>query len=160
MPRRTQIGRGFGFASVRAVLMLLALVSLTGTPYTVLMPVMAATVLHGDAHALGALMAATRDCRGRGQLDGAPSAAERLDQEPARHHPPTEDLDGRGLHQDDGVGRHGEKARGSEPSPPRLRRFSCRSHRRVMAAPEARARMSRPAPAKGYEAGRRGGGVG
>jgi MFS family permease len=56
----------FGFAPVRAVLMLLALVSLTGTPYTVLMPVMAATVLHGDAHTLGTLMAAT----GLGALGG------------------------------------------------------------------------------------------
>jgi MFS family permease len=57
----------FGFAPMRAVLLLVALVSLTGTPYTVLMPVMAADVLHGGPDTLGALMAAT----GLGALVGA-----------------------------------------------------------------------------------------
>jgi MFS family permease len=57
----------FGFAPMRAVLLLVALVSLTGTPYTVLMPVMAADVLHGGPDTLGTLMAAT----GLGALVGA-----------------------------------------------------------------------------------------
>jgi len=38
---------------------LLAFVSLTAMPYTVLMPVIAAEVLHGGPHTLGILMAAT-----------------------------------------------------------------------------------------------------
>ncbi len=66
-----QLAEGFGYAfrfgPMRSVLLLVALVSLTGTPYTVLMPVMAADVLHGGAHTLGALMAAT----GLGALVGA-----------------------------------------------------------------------------------------
>jgi MFS family permease len=56
-----------GFAPIRSVLLLLALVSLMGMPYTVLMPVMAAQVLHGGPHTLGFLMAAT----GLGALGGA-----------------------------------------------------------------------------------------
>ena len=55
------------FAPVRAILLLLALVSLMGMPYTVLMPVMATQVLHGGPNALGFLMAAT----GVGALVGA-----------------------------------------------------------------------------------------
>jgi MFS family permease len=47
--------------------MLLALVSLTGMPYTVLMPAIASEVLHGGAHTLGFLMAAS----GLGALTGA-----------------------------------------------------------------------------------------
>ncbi len=57
----------FGFAPIRSVLLLLALVSLMGMPYTVLMPVMAAGVLHGGPHTLGFLMGAT----GVGALGGA-----------------------------------------------------------------------------------------
>ncbi|HET7320918.1 MAG TPA: MFS transporter [Longimicrobiaceae bacterium] len=57
----------FGFAPVRAVLLLLALVSLTGGPYVVLMPIMAADVLHGGANTLGVLLSAT----GVGALAGA-----------------------------------------------------------------------------------------
>jgi MFS family permease len=48
-----------GFAPIRAVLLLLALVSLMGMPYAVLMPVIATEVLHGDANTLGFLMAAS-----------------------------------------------------------------------------------------------------
>ncbi len=56
-----------GFAPIRAVLLLLALVSLMGMPYTVLMPVIATEVLHGGANTLGLLMAAS----GLGALAGA-----------------------------------------------------------------------------------------
>jgi MFS family permease len=47
------------FAPIRAILLLLALVSLTGIPYTVLMPIFASQVLKGGPHTLGFLMAAT-----------------------------------------------------------------------------------------------------
>jgi MFS family permease len=47
-----------GFAPIRAVLVLVALLSLAGLPYAVLMPVFAAEVLHGNAHTLGWLMTA------------------------------------------------------------------------------------------------------
>lgn len=56
-----------GFTPIRSVLLLLALVSLLGFPYTVLMPIMAAQVLHGGPHTLGFLMAAS----GVGALTGA-----------------------------------------------------------------------------------------
>lgn len=49
----------FGLPPLRAILLLLAIVSFTGLPYMVLMPVMAAEVLGGDANTLGLLMAAT-----------------------------------------------------------------------------------------------------
>jgi MFS family permease len=67
----TEMRDGFryaaGFAPIRAILMLLALVSLTGVPYMVLMPVVASDILHGGAHTLGFLMAAS----GLGALIGA-----------------------------------------------------------------------------------------
>jgi MFS family permease len=56
-----------GFAPIRKVLMLLALVSLVGMPYTVLMPVFANEILHGGPNTLGLLMAAS----GVGALCGA-----------------------------------------------------------------------------------------
>lgn len=56
-----------GFRPIRAILLLLALISLMGMPYMVLMPVMASDVLHGGAHTLGFLMAAS----GLGALFGA-----------------------------------------------------------------------------------------
>jgi MFS family permease len=56
-----------GFAPVRSILLLLALVSLMGMPYTVLMPVIASTVLKGGPTLLGAMMAAS----GVGALCGA-----------------------------------------------------------------------------------------
>jgi MFS family permease len=46
------------FKPIRAILMLLALVSLFGMPYTVLMPIFARDVLHGGAHTLGFLTGA------------------------------------------------------------------------------------------------------
>jgi MFS family permease len=56
-----------GFVPIRSVLLLLALVGLFGMPYTVLMPIVAAQVLHGGPHTLGFLMAAA----GLGALCGA-----------------------------------------------------------------------------------------
>ncbi len=52
---------------IRTALILLALVSTMGMPYTVLMPAIAATTLHGGAHTLGFLMTAV----GLGALCGA-----------------------------------------------------------------------------------------
>jgi MFS family permease len=52
---------------IRSVLLLLALVSLMGVPYSVLMPVFASQILHGGPHTLGFLMAAS----GLGALSGA-----------------------------------------------------------------------------------------
>ncbi len=46
------------FVPIRSILLLLSLLSLVGMPYTVLMPVFAANVLHGGAHTLGFLMGA------------------------------------------------------------------------------------------------------
>jgi MFS family permease len=66
-----QLREGFAyaarFAPIRNVLLLLALVSLVGMPYTVLMPVFADDVLHGGPNTLGMLMAAS----GVGALVGA-----------------------------------------------------------------------------------------
>lgn len=52
---------------IRTALVLLALVSIMGMPYTVLMPAIATRVLHGGPHTLGFLMTAT----GVGALAGA-----------------------------------------------------------------------------------------
>ena len=52
---------------IRALLLLIGLVSLVGMPYTVLMPVFADQILHGGARGLGILMGAT----GVGALLGA-----------------------------------------------------------------------------------------
>ncbi len=62
-----------GSVSIRSILLLLALVSLVGMPYTVLMPIFASQILHGGPHTLGFLMAAT----GVGALAGALSLAMR-----------------------------------------------------------------------------------
>jgi MFS family permease len=62
-----------GSPAIRSILLLLALVSLVGMPYTVLMPVMASTVLHGGSNTLGFLMAAS----GVGALAGAVFLANR-----------------------------------------------------------------------------------
>ncbi|MGH8299249.1 MAG: MFS transporter [Steroidobacteraceae bacterium] len=48
-----------GFKPIRIVLLLLALTCLMGWPYSVLLPVFAGKVLHGDAHTLGWLTAAS-----------------------------------------------------------------------------------------------------
>jgi MFS family permease len=55
------------FAPVRTALILLAIVSSMGMPYTILMPMIASTVLHGGAHTLGFLMTAS----GLGAVAGA-----------------------------------------------------------------------------------------
>jgi MFS family permease len=55
------------FAPIGTVLLLLALVSTMGMPYTVLMPAVAAKLLHGGPHTLGLLMGAS----GVGALGGA-----------------------------------------------------------------------------------------
>jgi predicted MFS family arabinose efflux permease len=67
----TELKEGFDYAfrfpPIRALLGMLALVSLMGMPFTVLMPVMASQVLHGGPNTLGFLMAAS----GLGALCGA-----------------------------------------------------------------------------------------
>jgi len=60
-------------APIRALLMLLGLVSLVAMPYTVLMPIFAERILHGGARGLGILMGAT----GVGALLGALTLAAR-----------------------------------------------------------------------------------
>jgi MFS family permease len=57
----------FGFRPVRSIILLLALVSLVGIPYSVLMPIFAATIFHGGPYTLGFLMGAS----GCGALLGA-----------------------------------------------------------------------------------------
>ena len=73
----TELKEGFSYAfrfpPIRALLGLLALVSLMGMPFTVLMPVMASQVLHGGPNTLGFLMAAS----GLGALAGAVFLASR-----------------------------------------------------------------------------------
>jgi MFS family permease len=70
-PLRDELRAGFRyvteFAPIRNALLLLALVSTMGMPYTVLMPAIARNVLHGDSHTLGFLMTAS----GLGALAGA-----------------------------------------------------------------------------------------
>ncbi|MGD0438018.1 MAG: MFS transporter [Bryobacteraceae bacterium] len=61
------------FAPIRTVLSLFAIVSFMGVPYTVLMPVFAAKILHGGPHTLGFLMGAT----GVGSIGAALSLATR-----------------------------------------------------------------------------------
>jgi MFS family permease len=60
-------------APIRSVLLLLAIVSLVGMPYTVLMPIFAGAILRGGPNTLGFLMAAT----GVGALAGAITLAMR-----------------------------------------------------------------------------------
>ncbi len=62
-----------GFAPVRTILLLFALVSLMGMPFVVLMPIFASQVLHGGPHTLGLLMGAS----GVGALVSALSLAVR-----------------------------------------------------------------------------------
>jgi MFS family permease len=57
----------FGFPPIRSIILLLALVSLMGMPYAVLMPVFAKEILHGGSHTFGFLMGAS----GIGALIGA-----------------------------------------------------------------------------------------
>jgi MFS family permease len=55
-----ELAEGFGYVSrsvpIRAILLLLAVVSLVGMPYSVLLPIFASKVFHGGAHTLGLLM--------------------------------------------------------------------------------------------------------
>lgn len=71
------IREGFGFVGrtppILALMLLLALVSLMGMPYSVLMPIFAADILHGSASTLGFLMG----CAGVGALIGALTLAAR-----------------------------------------------------------------------------------
>ncbi len=62
-----------GFRPIWLILLLLALISLVGMPYTALMPIFAGRILHGGAHTLGFLMAAI----GVGALIGAVTLAAR-----------------------------------------------------------------------------------
>ena len=65
----------FGFAPIRDLLLLLALVSLTGASYTQLLPIFAEQILHGDARTQGFLISAA----GGGALAGALYLAGRRD---------------------------------------------------------------------------------
>ena len=71
------LNEGFRFVRrampIRALLLLLGLVSLVCMPYTVLMPIFAAKILHGGPKALGTLMGAT----GIGAMFGALTLASR-----------------------------------------------------------------------------------
>lgn len=57
----------FGFAPIKAIILLLGLISLMGMPYAVLMPVYVKTILHGNSHTFGFLIGAS----GIGALCGA-----------------------------------------------------------------------------------------
>jgi MFS family permease len=57
----------FGFAPIKYIILLLAVVSITGMPYVVLMPIFARDILHGGPSTLGFLMGAS----GVGALSGA-----------------------------------------------------------------------------------------
>ena len=74
---RQQLREGWryvaGSVPIRSILLLLALASLAGMPYTVLMPVIASKVLHGGPNTLGILMSAS----GVGALAGALALAVR-----------------------------------------------------------------------------------
>jgi len=65
----------FGIRSVRSLLMLVAFVSLMGMPFTVLLPVFAKDILHGDSHTYGFLLGAS----GIGALSGSIYLASRKD---------------------------------------------------------------------------------
>ena len=77
VPMFEQLHEGWKYvaqsAPIRTILLLFALVSLMGWPFTVLMPVFATDVLHGGAHTLGFLMGAV----GVGALISAYSLAAR-----------------------------------------------------------------------------------
>ena len=66
--QRLQEGFSYAFSSapIRAILLLIALFSLTAMPYVTLVPIFATKILHGDAHTLGFLSAAS----GLGALTG------------------------------------------------------------------------------------------
>ena len=74
-----ELSEGFRYVArhveIRSVLLLLALVSLVGMPYMVLLPIFAQKILHGGPHTLGALTAAS----GLGAIGGALWLASRKD---------------------------------------------------------------------------------
>jgi MFS family permease len=53
------VAYAFGFGPIRSILILIAIVSLMGMPYAVLIPVFASKILVGGAHTYGFLMTAT-----------------------------------------------------------------------------------------------------
>lgn len=57
----------FGFMPIKSIILLLATISFMGMPYSVLMPVFAKNIFHGDSHVYGFLMGAS----GLGALAGA-----------------------------------------------------------------------------------------
>lgn len=63
----------YGFPPIRALLFLVSLISLAGSPYSVLMPVFARDILHGGPHTLGFLMGSA----GVGALTGTMYLASR-----------------------------------------------------------------------------------
>jgi MFS family permease len=63
----------FGFKPIRSIILLLALISLVGVPYSILMPVFATAVFGGGPHTLGLLMTSS----GCGALLGALWLAQR-----------------------------------------------------------------------------------
>lgn len=63
----------YGFPPIRTLLFLISLISLAGSPYSVLMPVFARDILHGGPHTLGFLMASA----GIGALTGTVYLASR-----------------------------------------------------------------------------------
>ncbi|BAF58288.1 MAG: MFS transporter [Pelotomaculum sp.] len=65
----------FGNRPIRYIILLLALVSLVGMPYSVLMPVFAGEILHGGPHTLGFLVGFS----GMGAISGAVYLASRKD---------------------------------------------------------------------------------
>jgi len=81
IPQNTHVLKGFiegfkytfGSMPMRYVILLLALVSFMGMPYTVLMPVFAKNILHGGSHTFGFLMGAA----GIGALCGSMYMASR-----------------------------------------------------------------------------------
>ncbi len=80
-PQKTHVLHGlkegftyaFSFAPIRSIILLLALISFTGVPYRVLMPVFAKGILHKGPHIFGFLMTAS----GIGALTGASYLASR-----------------------------------------------------------------------------------
>lgn len=76
-PILTELKEGFsyafGFAPIRSLILLLAVMGLMGMPYTVLMPVFVKEILQGDSHIFGFLMGAS----GLGALTGAVYLASR-----------------------------------------------------------------------------------
>jgi len=70
---REGVAAALGFAPIRAILLLLALISLAGLPYITLMPVFATDILHGGPQALGLLSGGV----GAGAMIGAAFLASR-----------------------------------------------------------------------------------